>query len=71
MFRLVSVQQAVSYLEAQEWKADARLTSWVLRKHTALLQSQIAQDEFNVCRRVETMNLNKVAKPGALYAAVA
>lgn len=71
VFRLVSVQQVVSYLEAHEWKADARLTPWVLRKYKAFMQSQLAEDAFTVCRKVETRNLNKVAKPGALYAAVA
>lgn len=70
IFHLVAVQQVRRALELSDWQSTPALKSFLESRFRCLLQSQVVEDGFNTCRRLETKNLNHSATPTAMYAAL-
>ena len=71
IFELRSVLQLVKVLESTGWTITEEVKAFTKLRQRKLYSSQVAEDGFNTCKRVETKSLNHRAPPSTLYAHLA
>ena len=71
VFHLLPVQQILVFMKSTNFEITPPLRSFLQQKHARFLQSQLAEDGFNIARQVETGSGNKRSPCKTIYTRLA